>query len=124
MALHQSDRAASDKPFYTLFIGNTDDRPFSAQQRADIFQLVLRHFPSFTALDAQGFYKGKPLPTLQVQVATKDRYSLLALCQELGLYLQQKFIGLSDGQIFQSVAIIEPDQRPQTDGKLPKRDRK
>ena len=124
MALHQSDRPSSDKPFYTLFIGNTDDRPFSAQQRADIFQLVLRHFPSFTALDAQGFYKGKPLPTLQVQVATKDRYSLLALCQELGLYLQQKFIGLSDGHIFQSVAIIQPDQHPQTEGKLPERDRK
>ena len=124
MGLHQSDRPASDKPFYTLFIGNTDDRPFSSQQRSDIFQLVLRHFPSFTALDAQGFYKGKPLPTLQVQVATKDRYSLLALCQELGVYLQQKFIGLSDGQIFQSVAIIGPDQDPQTEGKLPERDRK
>ena len=32
MALHQSGHVASDKPFYTLFIGNTDDRPFSATQ--------------------------------------------------------------------------------------------
>lgn len=117
MVLHQSDRPASDKPFYTLFIGNTDDRPFTLQQRAEIFRLVCGHFPSFTALDAQGFYKGKPLPTLQVQVATKDRYSLSVLCQELGVYLQQKFIGLSDGHIFQSVAIIEPDQHPQTEDK-------
>lgn len=118
MGLHQSYRLASDKPFYTLFIGNTDERPFTSQQRADIYRVVCAHFTSFTVLDAQGFYKGQPLPTLQVQVATKDRYSLSVLCQELGLYLQQKFIGLSDGQTFQSVAIIVSDEDAKATAKV------
>lgn len=111
MRRHQAEIPSNNKPFYILFIGNTDDRPFEPQQRAEILRLVCARFPSFTALDAQGYYKGKPLPTVLIQIATKDRYSLSALCQELGLWLGQKSIGLVQGGTFQNIKVIEPREK-------------
>jgi hypothetical protein len=110
MIRHQTEESLGNKPFYTLLIGNTEDKPFDPQKRAEIFRLVFARFPSFTALDAQGYYKGKPLPTIQIQIATKDHYSLSVLCQELGLSLDQKSIGLVQNGIFQNVKVIDPDK--------------
>lgn len=118
MTRHQTETPSNDKPVYTLFIGNTEDRPFDAQQRAEIFRLVCARFPSFTALDAQGYYKGKPLPTIQIQIATKDRYALSALCQELGLALGQKSIGLAQVGTFHNIKVIEPDRDKKTQAGL------
>jgi len=110
MVLHLTANPASEKPLYVIYLGSRDRRSFTADEREGLAALICRYFPSFTLLDAQGYYQGLPLPTILVQVATKDRYALEQLCHDLGRYLGQKAIGLSHGGSFYQVKVIDTEE--------------
>lgn len=99
-------RPSGSLPFYALYIGSRGGAEFDGTNRDEVFDLVSARFPSFSAFDAHGFYKGARLPTLVVHIATKDRHSISELCQELGRLLRQRWIGVSDGGTYRSIEIL------------------
>ena len=99
----EKSRSETDRPFYTLYVGSPTASEFSASDRKKVLDIVIKRFTSFTTLDGQGFFEGKPLPTMIIQIATKDRFSMSVLCQELCDALGQRWIGLSDGDLYRSV---------------------
>ena len=94
----------SDRSFFTLYLGNRNGQDFSKIDREKAFEIVCSRFPSFTVLSGEGYYKGKSLPTLIFQIATKDRYALEQLCDELCLQFDQKWIGVAEIGTYRSVA--------------------
>lgn len=84
-------------PFYTLYVGNRDFVPFTEDAERHILDIVAQRFPSFTVEPARGFFEGKELPTLLIQIASHDRDSVLATCHDLGQALDQRWIGMSEG---------------------------
>ncbi len=92
-------------PLYTLYVGNRDFLPFSAAEETGIIAIVGQRFPSFTILPGRGFFEGRELPTLLIQIASHQRDAVLATCNDLGRALDQRWIGLSETGIYTSVLI-------------------
>lgn len=93
-------------PLFTLYVGNRNFVPFSEDKERHIMAIVANRFPSFTILPARGFFEGKELPTLLIQIACHDRVSVLATCHDLGQALDQRWIGMSEGGTYTSVPAI------------------
>ena len=93
-------------PLFTLYVGNRNFVPFSEDEERHIMAIVAQRFPSFTILPARGFFEGKELPTLLIQIACHDRVSVLATCHDLGQALDQRWIGMSEGETYTSVPAI------------------
>ena len=93
-------------PLYTLYVGNRNFVPFSEDEERHIMAIVANRFPSFTVVPARGFFEGKELPTLLIQIASHDKDSVLATCHDLGQTLDQRWIGMSEGGTYTSVSAI------------------
>ena len=105
----EDGRSPIDRPFYTLYLGSPNREAFLPADRQRALALVNNRFPSFTTLNGEGYFEGEPLPTLIIQIATKDRFSLSELCQELCVEFDQEWIGVSDGDLYRSVRQIRRD---------------
>ena len=92
-------------PLYTLYAGNRDFLPFTSDEENRIFSTVAERFPSFTILPARGFFEGKALPTLLIQIASHDRDAVFATCNDLGKFLGQRWVGMSETGTYTSVPI-------------------
>lgn len=92
-------------PFYTLYVGNRDFVPFTEDAERHILDIVAQRFPLFTVEPARGFFEGKELPTLLIQIASHDRDSVLATCHDLGQALDQRWIGMSEGGTYTSIPV-------------------
>ena len=93
----------TNAPLYTLYLGNEDFDPFTADRETYIFEIVGQRFASFTTLAATGIFEGQRLPTLLIQIASHDRDAVVATCQALGKQLGQRWVGLSEGGAYTSV---------------------
>lgn len=81
---------------FRLYIGTRhEEGAFSvAQLREAIVRTLQPHFPSFTLLGGEGWFRGIPEPGLTVVVATDDLPRLLDAASELRSLLRQDGIGL------------------------------
>ena len=105
----EDGRDPTGRPFYTLYLGSPNREAFLPADRQRALVLVTNRFPSFTTLNGECYFQGEPLPTLIIQIATKDRFSLSELCQELCVEFNQDWIGVSDGELYRSVKRFRRD---------------
>ena len=95
----------TDAPLYKLYLGNRAFEPFSSDQEERILEIVQLRFPSFTMSAATGIFEGRRLPTLLIHIASHDRDAIVATCQTLGQELGQRWVGMSEGGAYTSIAV-------------------
>lgn len=81
-------------PVYSLFLGSEGGAAWQQSDRDTVFVEASRLFESFTVSDADGCYRGRPVPTLVLRIGTSDRERVMRLAGALGQLTKQKEIGV------------------------------
>lgn len=82
-------------PLHSLYVGSGPTGILSPEDRRRILALCGDAFPSFTCMDARGYFRGHAEETLVIQVATSDVERLLSLAGDIGIAHEQLGIGLA-----------------------------
>ena len=82
-------------PLHSLYVGSGQTGLLSSEERRRILGLCGDAFPSFTCIEASGFFRGRAEETLVIQVATSDTERLLALARDIAIAHKQLGIGLA-----------------------------
>ena len=90
-------------PVHTVYLASRDGTPFLDDDRAAVQTTVLERFESFTLMDADGFFEGRPKSTLVIKIATRCSNDVEELCMTLGSKLDQITVGLETSGKFRSI---------------------
>ena len=82
-------------PVHVLYVGSGPSGTLAAQDREQILELCGASFPSFTATDARGYFRGKSEDTLVIQVATDDVERVANLARDIAVARDQLGVGLA-----------------------------
>jgi len=82
-------------PVHCLYIGSGSSGALPREERQQILDLCGASFPSFTSMDARGYFRGKSEDTLVIQIATDDVERVLDLAREVAVARDQLAIGLA-----------------------------
>jgi hypothetical protein len=92
-------------PVCTLYVGSRDGEAFPHCDRKKVLDEIALAFDSFTAIDAEGYYKGKCVATLVIKIATDDQTAVKALARQLGGLLAQQTVSIETGGYFRSLPM-------------------
>ncbi len=95
-------------PFHSLYVGSGPTGTLSPAERQRILDLCGEAFPSFTCIEAKGYFRGRPEETLVIQMATSNSDRLVALARDIAVDHQQLGVGLAapepgEGMIYQRI---------------------
>jgi hypothetical protein len=95
-------------PLHSLYVGSGPTGTLSPAERQRILDLCGGVFPSFTCIEAKGYFRGRPEETLVIQMATSDLDRLVALARDIAVDHQQLGVGLAtpepgEGMIYQRI---------------------
>jgi hypothetical protein len=82
-------------PLHSLYVGSGPTGILSPEDRRRILALCGEAFPSFTCMDARGYFRGQAEETLVIQVATDDVARVLNLASEIAADQDQLAVGLA-----------------------------
>jgi len=89
---------------HTLYLSSRDGSPFSRADRSAVVDAVSARFPGFTMTDTLGYFRGRALTTLAIDIASNDTARVAALARDLCAALGQDAVGLAVGGMFHQVA--------------------
>lgn len=87
-------RLTNGAPLHSLYLGSPGGAGFTATALEEVEGILSATFSSYTLVPATGVYRGKPMPSLVVHIATTDTSSVHATSLALGKALRQEAIGL------------------------------
>ena len=76
-----------------LFIG-LQDQAGEAVDKDSVLEQVAKEFESFTALETTGYYRGKPHPSLVIEIAGAGSSAVEKLARELAERFDQEAVGV------------------------------
>ena len=82
-------------PLHSLYVETGPTGILSPDNRRRILALCGEAFPSFTCMDARGYFRGQAEEILVIQVATSDAERLLTLARDIAIAHEQLGIGLA-----------------------------
>ena len=97
------EAADSQLPVHSLYVGSRDGGAFTDADRQSVIATVSAAFNNFTAIDANGYFKGRSVATLVIKIASDDQIRLEALAHSLGVLLGQEAIGLETHGRYRSI---------------------
>ncbi len=80
---------------HSLYIGSGSSGTLPEEDRRHVLKLCGASFPSFTSMNACGFFRGKSEDTLVIQVATDDVERVLNLARDIAVARDQLGVGLA-----------------------------
>ncbi len=86
-----------------LYIGSRDGHAFSPTDRDAVMDDTATTFPGFTVHEADGFYEGRSVATLVLQIATADTASVVRLAETVGRKLDQREVGLELNGLYRTI---------------------
>ena len=92
-------------PANTLYVGSRDGKDFPEGDRKAVLEAIASSFDSFAVMDAEGYYQGRCVATLVVNIATDDQPAVTALARQLGNLLDQQSVGVETGGCFYSLPM-------------------
>ena len=99
------ETTGSGLPVHSLYVGSRDGGAFSDADRQSVIAAVSPAFDNFTVIDANGYFKGRSVATLVIQIASDEQTLLEALARRLGVLLAQEAIGLEASGQYRSIII-------------------
>lgn len=85
-----------------LFIGLLKRKGGSVDKES-VLQMVASRFKNFTATESTGYYKGKSLPTLVIEIAGSGIPPIEALARDLADAFDQEAVGVETGGVYSRV---------------------
>ena len=86
---------------YTLYVANRLSGLWEDADQKELFGMVTAIFPGFTVTEAQGFFQGRPTPTLVVSIATDDAEAVRNLGERIRVRFIQQAVGMTvDGTYY------------------------
>lgn len=85
-----------------LFIGLLKWKGGTVDQES-VLQMVASRFKNFTATESTGYYKGKALPTLVIEIAGPGVPPIEALAADLAVAFDQEAVGVEAGGVYKRV---------------------
>jgi hypothetical protein len=82
-------------PIHSLYVGSGPSRILPEEDRRHVLELCEASFPSFTSMDARGYFRGKSEDTLVIQVATDDVERVVNLARDIAVSRDQLGVGLA-----------------------------
>ena len=92
-------------PVHCLYLGSRDGDPWDREDRNAVIREAAGFFESFTINEADGYYEGRPVPTLILRIGTDNTDRVTRLADVLGRITQQREIGLEVNGFYGIVAI-------------------
>ena len=105
MGGYQQAAASSGLSVHSLFVGSRDGRAFLDYDRQAVIEATATVFDGFTVIGADGYFKGRSVATLVIQIASDEQTLLEALARRLGVLLAQEAIGLEASGQYRSIII-------------------
>ena len=88
---------------HRLYVASRRGEPFTRAERSAVIDAVAACFDGFTLSDALGYFRGRPIATLVIDIASADTASIRELATTLGRLLGQEEVGLAVGGQFVSI---------------------
>jgi HD domain-containing protein len=88
---------------YSLYIGSRDGAAFTKADYTNLTALISDCFENFTIKDADGFYKGKPVCTKIIEIATTDFSSVIELAISLCKLMAQESVIVEASNVYHIV---------------------
>ena len=92
-------------PVHSLYVGSRDGHAFPDADRLAVTDAVSSSFDCFTVVDANGYFNGRSVATLIINIGTEDSVAIEALGHELGQLLDQEDIGLEADGTYRSISL-------------------
>jgi hypothetical protein len=81
-------------PLQSLYIGSGPGNKISNDEREFIIAIAANSFPSFTVLNALGYFRGSAEETMVIQIATADTEKLRKLAYQILIEHKQLGVGI------------------------------
>ena len=99
------EATGSGLPVHSLYVGSRDGGAFTDADRQSVIAAVSKTFDNFTVIDANGYFKGRSVATLVIQIAFDEQTLLEALAHNLGVLMGQEAIGLETHGRYRSIIM-------------------
>ena len=88
---------------HRLYVASRRGEPFTRAERSAVIDAVAACFDGFTLSDALGYFQGRPIATLVIDIASPDTTGIRELASTLRRLLGQKEVGLAVGGAFHTI---------------------
>jgi len=88
---------------HRLYVASRRGEPFTRAERSTVIDAVAACSDGFTLSDALGYFRGRPIATLVIDIASADTSSVRELASILRRLLGQKEVGLAVGGEFHTI---------------------
>ena len=88
---------------HRLYVASRKGEPFTRTERSAVIDAVAACFDGFTLSDALGSFRGRPIATLVIDIASPDTAGVRELASTLRRLLGQKEVGLAVGGAFHTI---------------------
>ncbi len=88
---------------HRLYVASHKGAPFTRAERSAVIDAVAACFDGFTLSDALGYFQGRPIATLVIDIASPDADGIRELASTLRRLLGQKEVGLAVGGQFHTI---------------------
>ncbi len=89
---HRTERVG---PVHSVYVGSGPSGTLSEFDREQILKRCGASFPSFTSMNARGYFRGKFEDTLVIQIATGDIERVVNLAHDIAVARDQLGVGLT-----------------------------
>lgn len=80
---------------HSLYLANGQGLAWSAEAKARLGEIVTAAFAGFTLSSADGYFQGRPTPTMIITIATDETGRVRAVAETLRCAFDQQAVGLA-----------------------------
>jgi len=88
---------------HRLYVASRKGAPFTRAERSAVIDAVAACSDGFTLSDALGYFQGRPIATLVIDIASPNTAGIRELASTLRRLLGQKEVGLAVGGEFHTI---------------------